>query len=194
MRFLGLGRVAGWGLLLVAALAALGALPAQSGNGTAADEAAIRDVFDKQTAAWNRGDTAAFMEGYWKSPETEFVGAGGILRGVGRGFGALPKGLSGCKGDGAFEFQQDGSADAFGGGGVRDRGVSVGPGEGTVDGSLYRDREEIAGGLAGDPRSHDGVSDGGSGREDGLENFGDNGRRVGVGRLIPKTKNAIGVG
>lgn len=81
MRFLGLGRVAGWGLLLAAALAALGALPAQSGNGTAADEAAIRDVFDKQTAAWNRGDTAAFMEGYWKSPETEFVGAGGILRG-----------------------------------------------------------------------------------------------------------------
>jgi uncharacterized protein (TIGR02246 family) len=47
----------------------------------ASEEAAIRDVFEKQTAAWNRGDVPAFMEFYWKSPEVEFVGAGGIMRG-----------------------------------------------------------------------------------------------------------------
>jgi len=32
-------------------------------------------------ADWNRGDVTAFMRGYWKSPQTEFVGIGGIMRG-----------------------------------------------------------------------------------------------------------------
>lgn len=45
------------------------------------DKTAIRGVLEAQTAAWNRGDTSAFMAGYWKSEKTEFVGAGGILRG-----------------------------------------------------------------------------------------------------------------
>ena len=44
-------------------------------------EAAIRAVLDGQVAAWNRGDVDAFMEGYWKSESTEFVGANGIVRG-----------------------------------------------------------------------------------------------------------------
>jgi ketosteroid isomerase-like protein len=44
-------------------------------------EAQIRSVLDMQSAAWNRGDIDAFMEGYWKSPEIEFVGASGITRG-----------------------------------------------------------------------------------------------------------------
>ena len=81
MRFFGLGRVAGWGLVLVASCAAVAGFAGISARGSSADEAAIRKVFDEQTAAWNRGDTEAFMAGYWKSPETEFVGAGGILRG-----------------------------------------------------------------------------------------------------------------
>ena len=45
------------------------------------DKTAIRELLEAQTAAWNRGDTAAFMEGYWRSEKTEFVGSGGILRG-----------------------------------------------------------------------------------------------------------------
>jgi ketosteroid isomerase-like protein len=45
------------------------------------DEAQIRAVLDMQSAAWNRGDVDTFMTGYWKSEETEFVGASGITRG-----------------------------------------------------------------------------------------------------------------
>jgi ketosteroid isomerase-like protein len=45
------------------------------------DEAQIRAVLDTQSIAWNRGDIDTFMTGYWKSEETEFVGASGITRG-----------------------------------------------------------------------------------------------------------------
>jgi len=44
-------------------------------------EGQIRSVLDMQTIAWNRGDIDTFMTGYWKSEETEFVGASGITRG-----------------------------------------------------------------------------------------------------------------
>ena len=45
------------------------------------DESRIRAVLEMQTAAWNRGDIDAFMTGYWKSEQTEFIGASGIVRG-----------------------------------------------------------------------------------------------------------------
>jgi len=45
------------------------------------DESQIRAVLDMQTTAWNRGDIDAFMTGYWKSQQTEFIGASGIVRG-----------------------------------------------------------------------------------------------------------------
>ena len=72
------------GLLLgvgVGVLVSLG-LGAQ-GNATKqrSAEAQIRAVLDVQSAAWNRGDIDTFMTGYWKSEETEFVGASGITRG-----------------------------------------------------------------------------------------------------------------
>jgi uncharacterized protein (TIGR02246 family) len=38
------------------------------------DEIAIRGVLNTQVAAWNRGDIAAFMQGYRNSPTTTFVG------------------------------------------------------------------------------------------------------------------------
>jgi len=44
-------------------------------------EKEINVVFDQQTAAWNRGDIPEFMKGYHNSPDTEFVGSGGIKRG-----------------------------------------------------------------------------------------------------------------
>lgn len=42
---------------------------------------AIQAVLMRQQAAWNRGDVDAFMQDYWNSAETEFVGENGILRG-----------------------------------------------------------------------------------------------------------------
>ena len=42
---------------------------------------AIEQVLKKQQADWNRGDVAAFLEGYWKSPELTFSGATGVTRG-----------------------------------------------------------------------------------------------------------------
>jgi len=44
-------------------------------------EAAIRAVLDAQAAAWNRGDVEGYMNGYDRSPNTEFVGADSITRG-----------------------------------------------------------------------------------------------------------------
>ncbi|MBM3797642.1 MAG: nuclear transport factor 2 family protein [Acidobacteria bacterium] len=45
------------------------------------DETAIRQVLERQQAAWNKGDIKAFMEGYENSPDTTFVGAAGVTRG-----------------------------------------------------------------------------------------------------------------
>ena len=44
-------------------------------------ETAIRAVLDAQVAAWNRGDVEAYMDGYDRSPNTEFVGGDSITRG-----------------------------------------------------------------------------------------------------------------
>jgi len=48
---------------------------------TRGGEAEIRALLEMQTAAWNRGDVDAFLSGYWKSDETEFAGANGLVRG-----------------------------------------------------------------------------------------------------------------
>jgi len=44
-------------------------------------ETAIRAVLDTQVAAWNRGDVETYMNGYDRSPNTEFVGGDSITRG-----------------------------------------------------------------------------------------------------------------
>ncbi|HXE31212.1 MAG TPA: AtzH-like domain-containing protein [Terriglobales bacterium] len=64
----------------IAAFCLLGALCASGQAGSGAG-AAIRQVMAEQQAAWNRGDIPGFMQGYWRSPQTEFIGAGGITRG-----------------------------------------------------------------------------------------------------------------
>ena len=43
--------------------------------------AAIRQVMDDQTAAWNRGDIEAFMQGYWNSPQMTFVSGDSVTKG-----------------------------------------------------------------------------------------------------------------
>jgi ketosteroid isomerase-like protein len=72
------------GFLVCASVAVLLSLSlGAQGNATKqrSAEAQIRAVLDMQSAAWNRGDIDTFMTGYWKSEETEFVGASGITRG-----------------------------------------------------------------------------------------------------------------
>lgn len=41
----------------------------------------LRKVLDDQTAAWNRGDLVAFMQGYWHSSEVTFFSGDTIIRG-----------------------------------------------------------------------------------------------------------------
>ncbi|MFN2576528.1 MAG: nuclear transport factor 2 family protein [Pyrinomonadaceae bacterium] len=38
-------------------------------------------MLDAQAAGWNRGDIEAYMDGYDRSPNTEFVGGDSITRG-----------------------------------------------------------------------------------------------------------------
>ena len=64
--------------LLLALLTLLGSA-AQAETDRAAAE--IRGLLDAQVAAWNRGDLQAFMESYWKSPQTAYVGSSGVMRG-----------------------------------------------------------------------------------------------------------------
>jgi uncharacterized protein (TIGR02246 family) len=42
---------------------------------------AIKAVLDAQCAAWNRGDTEGFMDGYERSGTTVFVGGDNVTRG-----------------------------------------------------------------------------------------------------------------
>jgi ketosteroid isomerase-like protein len=44
-------------------------------------ETAIRRVMDDQAAAWNRGDIAGFMDGYWRSEQLTFVSGTNVTRG-----------------------------------------------------------------------------------------------------------------
>lgn len=41
----------------------------------------LRKMLDDQTAAWNRGDLEAFMQGYWHSPEVTFFSGDTIVKG-----------------------------------------------------------------------------------------------------------------
>lgn len=43
----------------------------------AQDEARIKQVLEDQRQAWNRGDLAAYMEGYWNADSLLFVGKSG---------------------------------------------------------------------------------------------------------------------
>lgn len=45
--------------------------------GQAGPEKQIRKILQEQTAAWNKGDIDAFMQGYWKNDSLLFVGKNG---------------------------------------------------------------------------------------------------------------------
>jgi ketosteroid isomerase-like protein len=54
---------------------------AQTSTADERSKADVRAVLDAQAAAWNRGDVAGYMDGYDRSPNTEFVGGDSITRG-----------------------------------------------------------------------------------------------------------------
>jgi ketosteroid isomerase-like protein len=54
---------------------------AQSERQKAKSANEIRQVMDRQSAAWNRGDIEGFMQGYWRSPELKFVSGANVTRG-----------------------------------------------------------------------------------------------------------------
>lgn len=45
------------------------------------DETAIRQLLDRQTTAWNRGDIDRFMDGYWENDSLMFIGKSGVTYG-----------------------------------------------------------------------------------------------------------------
>ena len=47
-------------------------------KGLAQDTPAIREVLNKQSKAWNKGNIEEFMEGYWKNDSLMFIGKNGI--------------------------------------------------------------------------------------------------------------------
>ena len=67
-------------LPLMVVIAVVGTVSARPRPATARAETEIRAVLDAQVEAWNRGDIDTFMQSYWKSEKTEFVGSTGIQR------------------------------------------------------------------------------------------------------------------
>lgn len=45
------------------------------------EETAIRQLLERQTTSWNRGDVEGFMQTYWQSDSLMFIGKSGVTRG-----------------------------------------------------------------------------------------------------------------
>jgi ketosteroid isomerase-like protein len=65
----------------LAMFAACAASPPRVAQLAPTDRAAIAGVLDRQVAAWNRGDLAAYMEGYARTPALVFTSGGNVRRG-----------------------------------------------------------------------------------------------------------------
>src|SRR5258708_39166189 len=71
----------GMGLVMAATTTGSpGAAQSKSNHDVRATDA-IKAVLEAQAAAWNRGDLEGYMDGYDRSPNTEFVGGDTITRG-----------------------------------------------------------------------------------------------------------------
>ena len=73
-------RRLGWCAALVPVLVGAFLAPSSSRAQDGA-EAAIKKVLTDQSAAWNRGDLDAFMEGYAKATELRFASGASVTRG-----------------------------------------------------------------------------------------------------------------
>jgi len=67
-------------LLAATTIASRGAAQSKSNYDVRAADA-IKAVLEAQAAAWNRGDLEGYMDGYDRSPNTEFVGGDTITHG-----------------------------------------------------------------------------------------------------------------
>ena len=65
-------------LILLASVCSAQTQPTSTND---ADAIAIRQLLDKQTQAWSRGDLETFMETYWKSDSLMFIGKSGVTFG-----------------------------------------------------------------------------------------------------------------
>ena len=63
--------------LLLSLLVAVCSFPTLAQEKVDKDVQAVLKVLEVQQEAWNKGDIDAFMEGYWKSDELQFVGGNG---------------------------------------------------------------------------------------------------------------------
>lgn len=45
------------------------------------EETIVRQILDRQTKSWNKGDLEEFMSGYWKSDSLMFIGRTGVTYG-----------------------------------------------------------------------------------------------------------------
>jgi ketosteroid isomerase-like protein len=68
------------------------------------DELAIRHLLTEQTAAWNRGDVASFMNGYWENDSLMFIGKSGITYGWTNTLNNYKKGYSDTTAMGKLSF------------------------------------------------------------------------------------------
>ena len=68
------------------------------------DEAAIRQLLEKQNAAWNRGDIDTFMQGYWNNDSLKFVGKSGITYGYKKTLEGYKRGYPDTATMGKLEF------------------------------------------------------------------------------------------
>ena len=65
-----------WQFVVTMLVMAVAISPALSKSTDGGDKVAIHKVLDMQAEAWNRGDLAAFMTGYLKSPDTSYTSGG----------------------------------------------------------------------------------------------------------------------
>ncbi len=69
-----------------------------------ADETEIRNLLDKQTAAWNRGDIEGFMHGYWENDSLMFIGKSGVTYGYQQTLANYKKGYPDAAAMGQLSF------------------------------------------------------------------------------------------
>jgi len=67
-------------VLAIPVLALLAVLPTACSSARLSREA-VQSLLEDQSQAWNRGDWAGFLAGYWDHPQLTFNGSTGITRG-----------------------------------------------------------------------------------------------------------------
>ncbi|MDX1577958.1 MAG: nuclear transport factor 2 family protein [Gemmatimonadota bacterium] len=92
--------------------------------------ARVADMLDGQAAAWNGGDLESFMAAYERSPETTYIGSGGLI-----------EGFDGIRERYAPLFQADAERDSLRFTGLRVRQLDPRFGVATARYVLYRDGE-----------------------------------------------------